>query len=365
VAEDFFLRFGAIVSTVRINQAAVKSASNALKSALSTNAEINVDVGFKQTDAKLVIEQIRKIQKEASDIFGKSRVGGGSATPKQLDLLVKNLESIRAASVSAQEALKLININPSSFKGAENIKIELLKLQQELRVLKREGEAKIKINFDEAALDRALDKTQRLKTNLQSRQNVLGTAIGQYIRARSTQEEQKAVLTPGYIPTSRGDLRSEALKMFKPSSAKDLDDVNNAINKVRQKTQEVSSAVFEQTKAVREQNKEERIRVANAERLFALEQQIQKTIEKEVAAEAARVKLSAARGTAYTPKTRAEIEASIRANPDVSGALTSPQVSRLQNMQAGATLRAQADAALKSERQSLKELNNLEELEWM
>ena len=360
MAEDFFLRFGAIVSTVRINQAAVKSASNALKSALSTNAEINVDVGFKQTDAKLVIEQIRKIQKEASDIFGKSRVGGGSATPKQLDLLVKNLESIRAASVSAQEALKLININPSSFKGAENIKIELLKLQQELRVLKREGEAKIKINFDEAALDRALDKTQRLKTNLQSRQNVLGTAIGQYIRARSTQEEQKAVLTPGYIPTSRGDLRSEALKMFKPSSAKDLDDVNNAINKVRQKTQEVSSAVFEQTKAVREQNKEERIRVANAERLFALEQQIQKTIEKEVAAEAARVKLSAARGTAYTPKTRAEIEAGIRANPDVSGALTSPQVSRLQNMQAGATLRAQADAALKSERQSLKELNNLE-----
>ena len=51
MAEDFFLRFGAIVSTVRINQAAVKSASNALKAALSTNAEINVDVGFKQRPA--------------------------------------------------------------------------------------------------------------------------------------------------------------------------------------------------------------------------------------------------------------------------------------------------------------------------
>jgi len=360
VAEDFFLRFGAIVSTVRINQAALKSASDAIKSAIGTKAAVDIDVNFKQGDAKLVVDQIKKIQKEASDIFGKARVGGGSATPKQIELLVKNLESVRAASVSVNEALKLININPSSFKGAENIKTELLKLQQELRVLRREGEAKVKINFDEQALDRALEKTQRLKTSIQSRQNVLGSAISQYIRARSTQEEQRVQLSPGYVPQSRFDIRAEALAMFKPKSAKDLDDVNNLINKVRAKTQDVTSAVFEQTKAVKEQSKEERIRVANAERLFAIEQQIQKTIEREVASESARVKLAAAKGIAYTPKSRADIEASIRSSPEVAGALGSGQVSRLQTMQANAVLRAQQETALRSERQALKEVNALE-----
>jgi hypothetical protein len=360
VAEDFFLRFGAIVSTVRINQAAVKSASNALKAALSTNAEINVDVGFKQTDAKLVIDQIKKIQKEASSIFGKSAIAGGSGTPKNITDLVKSVESVRAASISAAEALKLININPASFKGADNIKIELLKLQQSLRVLKREGEAKIKINFDESALEGLLNKTQRLKSNLQSRQNVLGTTIGQFIKARSSQEEQKEKLTPGYNAKSRTDIRDEALSLFNPSSAKDLTGVNNLINVARKKTQEVTSAVFDQARAVQQVSKEEKIRIANAERLFAVEQQIQKTIEKEVAAESARAKLSATRAVSFTPRSRVEIESSVRSTPEVAGVLSSSNVSRLQKLQAGAKLRAESDASIKAEKQSLKELNNLE-----
>ena len=360
MAEDFFLRFGAIVSTVRINQAAVKSASNALKAALSTNAEINVDVGFKQTDAKLVIDQIKKIQKEASSIFGKSAIAGGSGTPKNITDLVKSVESVRAASISAAEALKLININPASFKGADNIKIELLKLQQSLRVLKREGEAKIKINFDESALEGLLNKTQRLKSNLQSRQNVLGTTIGQFIKARSSQEEQKEKLTPGYNAKSRTDIRDEALSLFNPSSAKDLTGVNNLINVARKKTQEVTSAVFDQARAVQQVSKEEKIRIANAERLFAVEQQIQKTIEKEVAAESARAKLSATRAVSFTPRSRVEIESSVRSTPEVAGVLSSSNVSRLQKLQAGAKLRAESDASIKAEKQSLKELNNLE-----
>ena len=360
MAEDFFLRFGAIVSTVRINQAAVKSASNALKAALSTNAEINVDVGFKQTDARLVIDQLKKVQKEAANVFSKVAISGGSGTPKNITDLLKSVESVRAASIAAAEALRLININPASFKGADNLKIELLKITQTLRVLKREGEAKIKINFDESALENLLNKTQRLKSNLQSRQNVLGTTIAQYIKARSSQEEQKEKLTPGYTAKSRTDIRDEALSIFKPSSAKDLTGVNNVINEVRRKTQEVTASVFDQTKAVQQLSKEEKIRVANAERFFAIEKQIEKTIERELAAESARSKLAASRGVSFTPRSRVEIEASVRSNPEVAGALSSSNVSRLQTMQAGAALRAQADLALKSEKQSLKELNNLE-----
>ena len=312
MAEDFFLRFGALVNTVRINKSAVKQAAAALQGAIDPKASVNIDVGFTAKQATAVIQEAKRLAEQASKAFSSTAAKTGNLPKSNLGGFLSTFEGVKGATTALRQVLKQIDLNPKVFGDAKALKEQVFVLLQDLKLLKKEGSEVIKINVDAQALVKAEEQAKSLENRLKARRNVFGQALGTFIRQRSLQEEQRAAITPGYRPKSREEIRKEALTIFDPNTAKDLNEYNSLINRVRSGIEKIKTETFEQAQAVKQITVAEKQREANANKLFAIEQQIQKTLAAEVSLENARASAAAKTGAAFRPRTPAEIEKDIR-----------------------------------------------------
>ena len=348
MAEDFFLRFGALVNTINVNKSAVAQAAKAIQGALNQKASVEVAVDFKPDNASDLFAQISKVAAEARKIVNDPKLKLGAGGASNVEGLLKSVNALKGASAGVREAIRLIQLSPKTFKDSQDLVTLFQFLGEEIKVLQRDAKRAIKLEFDTEAIDKALEKTENLKTRLGTRQQVLGSAIGQFIRARSSQEEQRAQLDPSYVAKARADIRTEALTLFDPASVNNLREANDLINKVRAETQKITAENFNTSKAVKDANAAYKLRESNANKIYSVEQQIKKTVDEQLRAEAARAATAAKSGTVYRPKSATELEASLRARPDVAAALSgSGKVTGLERRKAEDALKAEGAAAKK------------------
>jgi hypothetical protein len=348
VAEDFFLRFGALVNTINVNKSAVAQAAKAIQGALNQKASVEVAVDFKPENASDLFAQISKVAAEARKIVNDPKLKLGAGGASNVEGLLKSVNALKGASAGVREAIRLIQLSPKTFKDSQDLVTLFQFLGEEIKVLQRDAKRAIKLEFDTEAIDKALEKTENLKTRLGTRQQVLGSAIGQFIRARSSQEEQRAQLDPSYVAKARADIRTEALTLFDPASVNNLREANDLINKVRAETQKITAENFNTSKAVKDANAAYKLRESNANKIYSVEQQIKKTVDEQLRAEAARAATAAKSGTVYRPKSATELETALRARPDVAAALSgSGKVTGLERRKAEDALKAEGAAAKK------------------
>jgi hypothetical protein len=348
VAEDFFLRFGALVNTINVNKSAVSQAAKAIQSALNQRAAVDVAVNFSPGDATELFGQISKVADQARKIINDPKLKVGAAGSRDVEGLFKSVNALKGASAGAREAIRLIQLNPKTFKDSQDLVTLFQFLSEEIKVLQRDAKRAIKLEFDTEAIDKALEKTETLKTRLATRQQVLGSSIGQFIRARSAQEEQRAQLDPSYVAKTRQDIRSEALSLFDPGSVNTLREANDLINKVRGETQKISAENFNTSKAVKDANAAYKIREANANKIYSVEQAIKKTVDEQVKAEAAKAATAAKSGTFYKARSASEIERDIRSRPEVAALLSGGgKIAPLDRRRVEDTIKAEGVAAKK------------------
>lgn len=361
MAEDFFLRFGALVNTINVNKSAVAQAAKAIQGALNQKAAVEVAVDFKPQNADDLFNQIAKVASEARKIINDPKLKVGAGGGKNVDELLRSVSALKGASAGVREAIRLIQLSPKTFQDSQDLVTLFQFLGEEIKVLQRDAKKAIKLEFDTDAIDKALEKTENLKTRLGTRQQVLGSSIGQFIRARSAQEEQRAQLDPSYVAKSRADVRSEALTLFDPSSVNNLREANDLINKVREATQKISAENFKTSKDVKDANAASKVRESNANKIYSVEQQIKKTVEEQLRLEAARAATAAKSGTVYKAKTAAELEADIRAKPEVAAVLSSPgKTTGLDRRKAEDAVKAEGVAAKKESKDLLDKLTTKE-----
>lgn len=361
MAEDFFLRFGALVNTINVNKSAVAQAAKAIQGALNQKAAVEVAVDFKPQNADDLFNQIAKVASEARKIINDPKLKVGAGGGKNVDELLRSVSALKGASAGVREAIRLIQLSPKTFKDSQDLVTLFQFLGEELKVLQRDAKKAIKLEFDTDAIDKALEKTENLKTRLGTRQQVLGSSISQFIRARSAQEEQRAQLDPSYVAKSRADVRSEALTLFDPSSVNNLREANDLINKVRDSTQKISAENFKTSKDLKDANAALKIRESNANKIYSVEQQIKKTVEEQLRLEAARAATAAKSGTVYKAKTAAQLEADIRARPEVAAVLSSPgKTTGLDRRKAEDAVKAEGVAARKESKDLLDKLTTKE-----
>lgn len=361
MAEDFFLRFGALVNTININKSAVAQAAKAIQGALNQKAAVEVSVDFKQQNADDLFKQLAQVAAEAKKIINDPKLKVGAGSGKNVDDLLRSVSALKGASAGVREAIRLIQLSPKTFQDSQDLVTLFQYLGEELKVLQRDAKKAIKLEFDTDAIDKALEKTENLKTRLGTRQQVLGSSIAQFIRARSAQEEQRAQLDPSYVAKSRDDVRSEALTLFDPSSVNNLREANDLINKVRDATQKISAENFKTSKDVKDANAASKVRESNANKIYSVEQQIKKTVEEQLKLEAARATTAAKSGTVYKAKTAAELEADIRARPEVAAVLSSPgKTTGLDRRKAEDAVKAEGVAAKKESKDLLDKLTSKE-----
>jgi len=357
VAEDFFLRFGALVNTINVNKSAVAQAAKAIQGALNQKAAVEVSVDFKPQNADDLFKQIAQVAAEARKVINDPKLKVGAGSGKNVDELLRSVSALKGASAGVREAIRLIQLSPKTFQDSQDLVTLFQYLGEELKVLQRDAKKAIKLEFDTDAIDKALEKTENLKTRLGTRQQVLGSSIAQFIRARSAQEEQRAQLDPSYVAKSRDDVRSEALTLFDPSSVNNLREANDLINKVRDATQKISAENFKTSKDVKDANAASKVRESNANKIYSVEQQIKKTVEEQLRLEAARATTAAKSGTVYKAKTAAELEADIRARPEVAAVLSSPgKTTGLDRRKAEDAVKAEGVAAKKESKDLLDKL---------
>ena len=361
MAEDFFLRFGALVNTINVNKSAVAQAAKAIQGALNQKASVEVAVDFKPENASDLFAQISKVAAEARKIVNDPKLKLGAGGASNVEGLLKSVNALKGASAGVREAIRLIQLSPKTFKDSQDLVTLFQFLGEEIKVLQRDAKRAIKLEFDTDAIDKALEKTENLKTRLGTRQQVLGSSIAQFIRARSAQEEQRAQLDPSYVAKSRDDVRSEALTLFDPSSVNNLREANDLINKVREATQKISAENFKTSKDVKDANAASKVRESNANKIYSVEQQIKKTVEEQLRLEAARAATAAKSGTVYKAKTAAELEADIRAKPEVAAVLSSPgKTTGLDRRKAEDAVKAEGVAAKKESKDLLDKLTTKE-----
>jgi hypothetical protein len=348
VAEDFFLRFGALVNTINVNKSAVAQAAKAIQGAINQKAAVDIGVNFDVGNANELLTQISKVATEAKKIINDPKLKVGAAGTRDIEGLFKSVNALKGASAGAREAIRLIQLNPKTFKDSQDLVTLFQFISEEIKVLQRDAKRAIKLEFDTEAIDKALEKTETLKTRLATRQQVLGSAIGQFIRARSAQEEQRAQLDPSYTARARQDIRTEALSLFDPSSVNNLREANDLINKVRGETQKITSENFNTSKAVKDANAAYKIREANANKIYSVEQAIKKTVDEQVKAEAAKAATAAKSGTFYRPKSASELERDIRSRPEVAALLSGGgKIAPLDRRRVEDTIKAEGVAAKK------------------
>ena len=351
MAEDFFLRFGALVNTINVNKSAVAQAAKAIQGALNQKAAVEVSVDFKPENASNLFAQLSKVAAEARKIVNDPKLKVGAGATSNVEGLLKSVNALKGASAGVREAIRLIQLSPKTFKDSQDLVTLFQFLGEEIKVLQRDAKRAIKLEFDTEAIDKALEKTENLKTRLGTRQQVLGSAIGQFIRARSAQEEQRAQLDPSYVAKARADIRTEALTLFDPASVNNLREANDLINKVRAETQKITAENFNTSKAVKDANAAYKLRESNANKIYSVEQQIKKTVDEQVRAEAARAATAAKAGTFYRPKSAADLESAIRARPEVAAVLSgSSKVTSLDRRKAEDAIKAEGAAAKKEEK---------------
>lgn len=167
MAEDFFLRFGALVNTINVNKSAVAQAAKAIQGALNQKAAVEVSVDFKPENASELLGQISKIAAEARKIVNDPKLKVGAGAASNVEGLLKSVNALKGASAGVREAIRLIQLSPKTFKDSQDLVTLFQFLGEEIKVLQRDAKRAIKLEFDTDAIDKALEKQKTSKQGLQ------------------------------------------------------------------------------------------------------------------------------------------------------------------------------------------------------